>query len=39
MLSVLAFFIYGTGVIKDFMLALVVGIVAARTRVSMWRRR
>ena len=28
MLSVLAFFIYGTGVIKDFMLALVVGIVA-----------
>ncbi len=28
MLSVLAFFFYGTGVIKDFMLALVVGIVA-----------
>ena len=28
MLSVLAFFIYGTGVIKDFMLAMVVGIVA-----------
>jgi preprotein translocase subunit SecF len=28
MLSVLAFFVYGTGVIKDFMLALVVGIVA-----------
>ena len=28
MLSMLAFFIYGTGVIKDFMLALVVGIVA-----------
>jgi preprotein translocase subunit SecF len=28
MLSVLAFFMYGTGVIKDFMLALVVGIVA-----------
>jgi preprotein translocase subunit SecF len=28
MLSVLAFFIYGTGVIKDFMLALVVGIIA-----------
>ncbi len=28
MLSVLAFFIYGTGVIKDFMFALVVGIVA-----------
>ena len=28
MLSILAFFIYGTGVIKDFMLALVVGIVA-----------
>jgi preprotein translocase subunit SecF len=28
LLSVLAFFIYGTGVIKDFMLALVVGIVA-----------
>jgi preprotein translocase subunit SecF len=27
-LSVLAFFVYGTGVIKDFMLALVVGIVA-----------
>jgi preprotein translocase subunit SecF len=27
-LSVLAFFIYGTGVIKDFMLALVVGIIA-----------
>src|SRR5580658_2685075 len=28
MLSVLAFFVYGTGVIKDFMLALVVGTVA-----------
>ncbi len=28
MLSVLAFFIYGTGVIKDFALAMVVGIVA-----------
>jgi preprotein translocase subunit SecF len=28
MVSVLAFFVYGTGVIKDFMLALVVGIVA-----------
>jgi preprotein translocase subunit SecF len=28
MLSVLAFFFYGTGVIKDFMLALVVGIIA-----------
>ncbi len=28
MLPVLAFFVYGTGVIKDFMLALVVGIVA-----------
>ena len=28
MLSVLAFFVYGTGVIKDFALALVVGIVA-----------
>lgn len=28
LLSILAFFIYGTGVIKDFMLALVVGIVA-----------
>src|SRR5579883_3304345 len=28
LLSFLAFFIYGTGVIKDFMLALVVGIVA-----------
>jgi preprotein translocase subunit SecF len=28
LLSVTAFFIYGTGVIKDFMLALVVGIVA-----------
>jgi preprotein translocase subunit SecF len=28
LLSVLAFFVYGTGVIKDFMLALVVGIVA-----------
>jgi preprotein translocase subunit SecF len=28
MLSVLAFFVYGTGIIKDFMLALVVGIVA-----------
>jgi preprotein translocase subunit SecF len=28
LLSVLAFFIYGTGVIKDFMLALVVGTVA-----------
>ena len=28
MLSVLAFFVYGTTVIKDFMLALVVGIVA-----------
>jgi preprotein translocase subunit SecF len=28
MLSVLAFFVYGTGVIKDFMLALVIGIVA-----------
>ena len=28
MLSVLAFFIWGTGVIKDFALALVVGIVA-----------
>jgi preprotein translocase subunit SecF len=28
LLSVLAFFIYGTGVIKDFMLAMVVGIVA-----------
>jgi preprotein translocase subunit SecF len=28
LLSVLAFFIYGTGVIKDFMLALVIGIVA-----------
>jgi len=28
MLSILAFFIYGTGVIKDFMLALVVGIIA-----------
>jgi preprotein translocase subunit SecF len=28
MLSVLAFFVYGTGVIKDFMEALVVGIVA-----------
>jgi preprotein translocase subunit SecF len=28
LLSVFAFFIYGTGVIKDFMLALVVGIVA-----------
>jgi preprotein translocase subunit SecF len=28
MLSVLAFFVYGTGVIKDFMLALVVGIIA-----------
>jgi preprotein translocase subunit SecF len=27
-LSVLAFFVYGTGVIKDFMLALVVGIIA-----------
>jgi preprotein translocase subunit SecF len=28
MLSILAFFFYGTGVIKDFMLALVIGIVA-----------
>lgn len=28
MLSILAFFMYGTGVIKDFMFALVVGIVA-----------
>jgi preprotein translocase subunit SecF len=28
MLSVLAFFVYGTSVIKDFMLALVVGIIA-----------
>jgi preprotein translocase subunit SecF len=28
LLSMLAFFIYGTGVIKDFMLALVIGIVA-----------
>jgi preprotein translocase subunit SecF len=28
MLSVLAFFVYGTGVIKDFMLALVIGIIA-----------
>jgi preprotein translocase subunit SecF len=28
MLSVLAFFVYGTGVIKDFMEALVVGIIA-----------
>jgi preprotein translocase subunit SecF len=28
LLSVLAFFVYGTGVIKDFMLALVVGTVA-----------
>ena len=28
MLSILAFFVYGTGVIKDFMLALVVGIIA-----------
>jgi len=28
MLNVLAFFVYGTGVIKDFMLALLVGIVA-----------
>ncbi len=28
MLSTLAFFIYGTGVIKDFMLAMVIGIVA-----------
>lgn len=28
MLSILAFFFYGTGVIKDFMLALVVGIIA-----------
>jgi preprotein translocase subunit SecF len=28
MLSILAFFVYGTGVIKDFMLALIVGIVA-----------
>jgi len=28
LLSILAFFVYGTGVIKDFMLALVVGIVA-----------
>jgi preprotein translocase subunit SecF len=28
LLSVLAFFVYGTGVIKDFMLALVIGIVA-----------
>ncbi len=28
LLSILAFFIYGTGVIKDFMLALVVGTVA-----------
>ena len=28
MLSVLAFFIWGTGVIKDFALAMVVGIVA-----------
>jgi preprotein translocase subunit SecF len=28
MLSVLAFFIYGTGVIRDFMFALVVGIIA-----------
>jgi preprotein translocase subunit SecF len=28
MLSVLAFFVYGTGVIRDFMFALVVGIVA-----------
>lgn len=28
MLSVLAFFVYGTGVIKDFMLALLVGIIA-----------
>jgi preprotein translocase subunit SecF len=28
MLSVLAFFVYGTGVIKDFMFALVVGIIA-----------
>jgi preprotein translocase subunit SecF len=28
MLSILAFFVYGTGVIKDFMFALVVGIVA-----------
>ena len=28
MLSVLAFFTYGTGVIRDFMLALVVGIIA-----------
>lgn len=28
LLSMLAFFIYGTGIIKDFMLALVIGIVA-----------
>jgi preprotein translocase subunit SecF len=28
LLSMLAFFIYGTGIIKDFMLALVVGIIA-----------
>ncbi len=28
MLSTLAFFVYGTGVIKDFMLAMVIGIVA-----------
>jgi preprotein translocase subunit SecF len=28
MLSIVTFFIYGTGVIKDFMLALVVGIIA-----------
>jgi preprotein translocase subunit SecF len=28
MLSVLAFFIWGTGVIKDFALAMVIGIVA-----------
>jgi preprotein translocase subunit SecF len=28
MLSVLAFFVYGTGVIKDFALAMVIGIVA-----------
>lgn len=28
LISILAFFIYGTGVIKDFMLALVVGIIA-----------
>jgi preprotein translocase subunit SecF len=28
LLSMLAFFVYGTGIIKDFMLALVVGIIA-----------